>query len=766
MIEYENGVFSLKTDEFSYLFRVLPDGQLEHLHFGLLLTAEDVQALACKPVLGWGDCVKYGSSGRCLDETMLEWSGSGRGDYRESPVSLSASGDPVQTDFLFDSYEIFPGDCPFSLPHAEGSDGTLRVTLVHRAGGLRLHLIYSLFGGILTRRAVLENTGSEPLLIHKLMSFSLDLPGSFAMHSFTGGWIAEMRKTVVPVTASRVVNESTTGFSSNRCNPGFLLASPDATETSGTVYGFNLVYSGCHYASAQQSLQGLTRVMQGVSPADFHYPLPAGASFETPEAVLAFSDGGFSLLSERMHRFVNSHIVPKAWRFRERPVLYNSWEGCGFSFRESGLLDLARRAKKLGCELFVLDDGWFGDRNDDTAGLGDYRVNRKKLPGGISGLAKAVRSLGMSFGLWFEPEAVNPDSDLCRAHPDWALCDPTLPKLLGRNELLLDLTRPEVRDYIVASVSGILDSAPITYVKWDMNRHSPALGAKAHDYILGLYEVLHRIFDPRPDILLEGCASGGARFDLGMLCFAPQIWASDDTDPIERLTIQRNLSYLYPQSCVGAHVSAAPHAQTLRHTPLSTRGNVASFGCLGYELDLRDLLPTEEAEIREQIAFYKANRRVFQFGSFRRNEAEKDAESWSVTDGGTTVAGLFHRLIPAAPPYERLILRFLKKDSRYRAVSRKQSVRIGGFGPLLKHITPIRLNPNGAVLRTADRFYSMQDVSEDYTATGAAFASGVQLPSRFTGTGYNKSLRLQGDFGSNLYLIKEETEDEFTQSEK
>ena len=425
-----------------------------------------------------------------------------------------------------------------------------------------------------------------------------------------------------------------------------------------------------------------------------------------------------------------------------------------FRFNRSRLLDLAERAKKLGCELFVLDDGWFGKRNDDTAGLGDYEVNKKKLPGGLKALADRVNALGMEFGLWFEPEAVNPDSDLYRAHPDWALTD-DLPDVYGRNELLLDLTKAEVRDYIVENVSAVLDSANISYVKWDMNRNSIALGNKAHDYILGLYQVLDRIFSPRPQILLESCASGGNRFDLGMLCYGPQVWCSDDTDPVERLTIQQSLSYLYPQSTFGAHVSAAPHAQTLRNTPLSTRGNVSFFGVLGYELDLKQLLPIEEKEIANQIAFYKTYRRTFQFGNFQRLWSE-DAVAWQVSGGSAVLAGLFHRLIPAAPGYQQLRLQGLEPEAQYTLTGREQLLRVGQFGGLVKHIVPVEVNPNGILLRTADRLYPMPDGVEHIQASGAALRSGVMLSPRFAGTGYNKDGRNQGDFCSNVYVVEKQ----------
>lgn len=756
MIEYKDSVFHLGTEYWSCLMRVTPQGHLEQIHFGVPVLTDDGEALRCKPGLGWGSSVLLDDNdpASCLDSTPLAWSGCGRGDYRESPVELLCKGSSLATDFRYVSYQILPGISPMrALPQAQDGEETLEITMEQLGGGLRLKLYWTVFPYVMTRRAVLCNTGEQPVQIGKFMSSCIDLPGRFEMTTFDGGWIAEAHKHTVPVGEARLVNESTTGASSNRHNPGFLLSEPGATETSGSVYGFNLVYSGNHYAGVQRSLQGLNRVVQGISPANFYKELLPGESFESPEAVLAWSGAGFGGLSGRMHDFVNRHIVPKAWQFRPRPILYNDWEGCMFDFNQRRLLSLAKKARKLGCELFVLDDGWFGQRNDDTAGLGDYTVNSKKLPGGLSGLARHIKAMGMEFGLWFEPESVNENSDLYRAHPDWALTD-HLPPVRGRHQLLLDLTKPEVRDYIVNSVSGILDSAEITYVKWDMNRHSIALGAKAHDYILGLYDVLRRIFVPRPHILFESCSSGGNRFDLGMMTFSPQIWCSDDTDPIERLDIQEGLSYLYPQSVMGTHVSAAPHAQTLRATPLATRGNVSFFGLLGYELDLAHLLPVEEKEIAAQIAYYKAHRWVFQFGAFRRLELE-NAVGWQVSGEGKHLAGIFHRLVHAAPGYEYLRVRGLDPARRYQVESRPQGIRVGPFGGLLRHVAPISVNPNGVLLRTVDRHYTMEDGVQKLTASGAALMSGWVLPQQFYGTGYNKDGRMQGDFGSNLFEIRE-----------
>ena len=747
MIINENGIYHIQTKAYSYLFQVDAFGILRHLYFGAPVKTADAAAFACDSGLGWGSCTVLddGDSSTCLDDKGLEWSGSGRGDYRESPLELCGQ----STDFRFAESRMYEGIAPMvcSLPQAQGSCETLEVILEQK--DLRLKLIYTAFPTALVRRTVLENTGEQPVAVNKLMSFCVDIHGSYTMATFNGGWIAEMRRHDTPVGGSKVVNESLTGASSNRHNPGFLLFEPDATEEYGRVFGFNLVYSGNHYAAAQQSLQGFTRVMQGINPSNFRRELQPGEQFETPEAVLCCSDRGFGGLSERMHTFVNDHIVPRAWQGKPRPVLYNSWEGCMFDFNQRRLLDLADRAKDLGCELFVLDDGWFGQRNNDRAGLGDYNVNTKKLPGGMEGLARKIRDKGMSFGLWFEPESVNPDSDLYRAHPDWALTD-AFPNVLGRHQLLLDLTKPEVRDYIVENVGSLLDKAGISYVKWDMNRHSIALGDKAHGYILGLYDVLRRIFAPRPGVLLESCSSGGNRFDLGMICFSPQVWCSDDTDPIERLTIQGGLSYLYPQSTFGAHVSAAPHAQTLRVTPLATRGNVSFFGCLGYELDLKHLLPVEMKEVKAQTEFYKKYRQVFQYGVFRRTR-----QGWQVSDGKTTISGVFHTLVHAAPGYEQLRVSGLDPDKTYRLTSLAQAIRVGQFGALLKHVVPVNINPNGALLRIADSHYTLKNAVEDMTVSGAALESGVMLKPLFRGTGYSENQRTQGDFGSDVYIIEE-----------
>lgn len=747
MITHHEGVFHIETSHYSYMLRINAYGQVEHLHWGRPVSTADAESFVCRPGLGWGcaTLLADGDSESCADDKQLEWSDAGRGDYRESPVELTNT----STDFRYQDFIISDGSVKMgcALPQPHGKCQTLELILGQN--GAELHLYYTAFETVLTRRAKLVNTGASPIKMQKLMSFCVDLPGEFEMMSFHGGWIAEMRPENVKVGMAKAVNESLSGFSSNRSHPGTVLYEEGAGEEHGNVYGFNLIYSGNHYTSAQKSLQNLTRIMGGVNPANFEAVIAPGESFEVPEAAMCYSGEGFGGMSRAFHEFVTEHIVPEYWAGRPRPVLFNSWEGCMFDFDHRRLLALGRKASKLGCELFVLDDGWFGSRNNDKAGLGDYHVNPKKLPHGIEGLGKDMYKLGLELGLWMEPESVNEDSDLYRAHPDWILRDDFAP-VKGRNQYHLDLTKPEVRDYIVENVGRILDTKAVRYVKWDMNRHSIALGQKAHKYILGLYEVLDRIFAPRPDILLESCASGGNRFDLGMLCWSPQIWCSDDTDPIERLTIQESYSYFYPQSTFGTHVSASPHAQTLRATPLSTRGNVSFFGCLGYELDLAHLTAVEEKEIKAQIALYKKYREVLQFGQFRRTKG-----TWQASRDGVTLCAKWHGVVHAAPGYETLRVSGLNPRQRYRYTSVKNELRIGQFGDLVKHAAPVAVNPNGALMHAADHHFTMPSGQEAGSASGAALMSGITLLPRFRGTGYDQKQYTEMDFSSNLYIIEE-----------
>lgn len=777
MISYTDGTFRLDTQNTSYLFRVTAFGHLESIHYGELLHDQNLEAVLLKHTAMVGSTVAYDVSDPLysLDTLSLEWSGIGKGDYRHAPAEIRMPDGSFVTDFKYKGHRITDGCITMTtLPSSYGEPAdcrTLEITMTDIQGELTLLMYYTVFPGtdVITRRVVLENNNEKPLVIRSLMSMMIDIPNrNYSLVTFHGGWIKEAHRQDRTLQYGLFVNESTTGASSNRHNPGFLLAEQGASESNGRVYGFNLVYSGNHYEGIELSNQDLVRVMTGINPHCFEWPLGKGERFESPEAIMTFSDQGYNGMSGHFHDFINEHIVRGDWKGKERPVLLNNWEAHFFSFNQSKLMRLAKRAKRLGVELFVLDDGWFGKRNSDNAGLGDYTVNRKKLSCGLPKFAQKINRLGMQFGLWFEPEMVSPDSDLFRAHPEYAVRVPGREPSQGRNQLVLDLCNPKVRDYIVESVRGILTQADISYVKWDMNRHmsdmySPCLsnqGEFFHRYMIGLYDILNRIFKDQPQILLESCSSGGNRFDLGMLCYSPQIWSSDDTDPVERLAIQKGLSYLYPLSAIGAHVSSAPHQQTLRPTALSTRFNVASFGCLGYELDLKYLSHMEKREIREQICFYKDHRKTMQFGRFYRLDAQKvNKLHWQTVakDGQESVAGFFQTQSTAGEGFDYLPLTGLEVNSKYTVRTRPQPLYVKRFGGLINHILPFHIHPDGFLVNLLNKFYTLTDCVEEYECYGDLLLSGIKLNNQFIGSYYNARTRLLGDFGSSLYIIRRES---------
>lgn len=771
MITFKDNVVRLDTSNTTYMFRVTRFGHLEHVYYGALLDEDDAaDVMAQKTTIPIGSSINYDESDKLysLDNMCLEWSDNGRGDFRQSPAELKMPDGTFISDFVYLSHRIVDGSVHIkTLPSSYGGDQTLEITLKDTTSEVFLILYYTVFekADCITRRGVFKNENDNPLVIRRFMSMMVDLPDeNFMIYTLDGGWIKEAHVHKKPVGYGISINSSTTGASSNRHNPAFMLANDIATEDYGHVYGFNLIYSGNHFSSVEKSDRDIVRISAGINPHLFEWRLNKNEDFETPEAVLTFSDKGFNGMSHNMHDFVNWHIVRGQWKQKERPVLFNNWEATFFDYNESKLLQFAKTAKSLGAELFVLDDGWFGERNSDEAGLGDYNVNKKKFPQGLKSFADKIRTMGMDFGLWFEPEMVNPDSDLYRAHPEYAVKHPDKKPVLGRNQLVLDLCSKEVRDHIVEHLGRILDDTAVSYVKWDMNRHIAEgfsfsvsnQGEFYHRYIMGLYDILGRVFEKRPHILLESCSSGGNRFDLGMLCYSPQIWTSDDTDPIERLKIQAGLSYFYPPSTMGAHVSQSPHQQTLRDTPLSTRFNVACFGCLGYEMDLKYLSPEEKKEIKEQIAFYKKHRKVFQYGRFTRIRDARGKENkviWQSTsnDGSIALTGFFQTQAAAAESDDKLIVTGLRAG-RYIVRTRPQRLFIERFGGLVKHILPVELNPDGFVLRMANRFYSLTDCVEEYECSDKALKAGIPLKSQFMGTGYNKNVRMLGDFGSNIYI--------------
>ena len=776
MISFSDSIFRLSTDKTSYWFRVTKFGHLEHIYYGTFLPEDQtVEPLLLKRTAELGSCVNYDKDDDkyCLDNLCLEWSGIGKGDYRNTPTEIKMPDGTFTSDFIYKSHTILDGCVVINtLPSAYGSEDdckTLEIKMIDESNNVTLLLYYTVFAdsNVITRRCVISNGNEAPLIIRKLMSMTLDIPNDgYRFITFDGGWLKEANKHERKLTYGININSSTTGSSSNRHNPGFILASDVANETQGSVFGFNPVYSGNHYGAVELSNHDIVRVQSGINPYCFEWKLEENERFETPEVVMSYSDAGFNGLSHNFHDFINNNIVRSDWKNQERPIVINNWEAYFFHFNKDKLLSLAKRAKKAGVEMFVLDDGWFGKRDNDKAGLGDYNVNTKKLPGGLADFSESIHKMGMKFGLWFEPEMVNEDSDLYRAFPEYALKTPGKKPALGRNQLVLDMCNPKVRDYIVENVTNILDSANVDYVKWDYNRHiSDACSACVkdqgrffHEYIMGLYEVLDRIFTPRPHILFESCSSGGNRFDLGMLCFSPQIWTSDDTDPIERLRIQSGISYLYPLSTMGAHVSEAPHVQTLRETPIATRFNASAFGCLGYELDLKFLTSEEMKEVKDQIEFYKKYRKVFQYGKFWRGEKFKENKVvWHVVDekSRTGISGFFQTQTKASEGFDRLRFMGLDPEKKYKIKTRPQRIFIKRFGGLVKHLLPGTLDPSGFILRTANKHYSMHDCEEAYTGYGQSLMGGVLLNNQFEGTNYNENTRLLGDFGSNLYVVEE-----------
>ena len=760
-VKFINNVFLLDTADTSYMFRIDKYKHLEHVYYGRKMQIEDSEALSLKRNILYGDTIMYNKKDDvyALDTIPQEFGSYGQGDFKEASIEIE-NGESYTCDFTYESHEIIKGNVEIKdLPSSYGAANTLIVHLKDKVNSLKLDLYYTIYPNenVISRRTILINDSKKDYRLHKMMSFCLDLfEDDLTMMDFCGAWNKETHINLRDISRGTYTSGSRVGFSSAKNNPGFIIKKRRTSENQGKAWGFNLVYSGNHYSSVSRDEYGICRIQSGISPERFVYELKASASFETPEAIMTYSDEGLNKLSQNFHSFINEHIVRSDWKNKERPILINSWEGFGFDFKKDILVKrLARNAQKLGIELFVLDDGWFGRRDSDLRGLGDYDCNLKKIPGGIKALSKDIHNLGMMFGIWVEPEAINVDSKLYETHPEYAICEKGRGPFFGRHQFLMDLTNKDVRDYIVENVSKLIDENDVDYVKWDMNRMMDAVsGAYNHEYIKGLYEVLDRIFTPRPHILLESCSSGGNRFDLGMLCYSPQIWASDDTDPIERLDIQKGLSYLYPLSTIGAHVSAAPHNQTLRVTPLETRFNISAYGCLGYELDLSLLSNLDLAEIKKQIEWYKRHRKTFQFGKFYRIDEENDYEQFEVVDEEALVTK-FRRLVHAVPIYDRLYAKGLKEKGIYGIISKPYQHNLKQFGHLVNFVSPVKLKTDGKIFRSIAWVKGLDASAQTYQASGAALDDGIVLNTLFIGTGHNEDIRLPLDYGSDMYEIKE-----------
>lgn len=681
----------LQSDQVSYIFKVLENNQLGHLYFGQRLThRENFNQLF---YVGKKDntCFVTGASEDfSLDLIRQEYPTYGTTDFREPAHQIMQENGSRITNFEYVNHLIYRGkrkleQLPATYVESEDEATTIELTMYDHVIKTKLILSYTLFeaNGAIARSARFVNQGQQRLNILRAMSTSFDLNGrNFELIHLSGSWARErhLKKRKLEVGLQSVA--STRGTSSAQHNPFIALTRPETTEHTGEVYGVSFVYSGNFLAQVEVDHYDVTRVMMGINPFDFNWLLKPDHEFQTPEVVMVYSNQGLNGMSHVYHELYRNRLVRGKWRDRERPVLINNWEGTYFDFDEAKILAMAKEAKHRGVELFVLDDGWFGKRNDDTTSLGDWFVDTAKLPKGIAHLAKEINALGLEFGLWFEPEMVSPISDLYKNHPDWVIHVPERTKSHGRNQYILDFSRQEVIDHLYRVIADTLSEAQISYIKWDMNRYMTEIGSLTlpadqqrelpHRYILGVYQLYERLTTAFPEILFESCSSGGCRFDPGMLHYAPQAWTSDDTDAVERLMIQYGTSLVYPISSMGAHVSAVPNHQTGRITSFDMRAAVAYFGMFGYELDVTTMTVEDQAVMTEQIRFYQAHRKLIQTGRFYRLlspfEVDYNVASWQVVaqDQSEALVGYYQILSRPNPGYRQIKLTGLDQHGRYK----------------------------------------------------------------------------------------------------
>ena len=679
-ITYSTNSFHL-TDgaQFSFILKIAPDPTgvktLHHVYWGAALGDGELEYLDREPLRG------LASFDQQTQIPAFAYPTSGRGDFRPAALrAVGADGNDC-TLLSYEDYEIIRGKPALpGLPAVYTEDDSEADTLILRMRdektGLLVSLVYTVHYQLhaLTQHVRLENAGEARITLHNPASASITLRGEYDLLHLHGAWAKErLVERVQPMHGIREIS-SNRGASGHQHNPFIALMPAGTTENTGDCYGLCLVYSGSHRMLTEQNAYGYTRFVGGVNACAWQ--LNPGEVFHTPEMMLVYSDGGLNGMSHIFHTMIRTRVCRGTWRDRERPVLVNNWEGTYFDFNTEKLLGIAGKAAEIGAELFVLDDGWFGKRDTDNCSLGDWVVNEKKLPGGIGLLAEKINALGLKFGLWFEPEMVSPDSDLYRAHPDWCLHVADRPRSERRQQLILDLSRADVQEYIINAVSAVLSSANIEYVKWDMNRNFAESGSALlppdqqgelhHRYMLGIYRVLETITSRFPNILFESCSGGGGRFDAGMLHYMPQTWTSDDSDAVERLFIQYGTSIPYPPASMGAHVSAVPNHQVGRTTSLSMRGDVAMSGNFGYELDLTKLTKAELGEMKKQIRFVKKIRHLTQQGCFTRLaspfEGQYAAWQFSSESRNELLVCLFRRFARANP--ENAFVRVMDVDEK------------------------------------------------------------------------------------------------------
>ncbi len=773
----KDNVFHLSTKKTSYIFRALPTGQLEGMYYGKKIrNSDNFEYLYDKHAAGYSNSTPYTQkdTSLSLDHIALEYSAYGKGDYRLPAMELMSSDGNFTTDFTFKSAAVTKVKPELKgLPSSYGESETLTVVMEDAKLGAELHMFYTVYeqSNVITRSVRLYNKSKNEIKINSLMSMQLDLQrGKYVMLTFDGAWARERYKHEHELTSGVCQIGSITGSSSNRHNPFIAIREFDTTEHSGNCYGFNLVYSGNHIARTEISSHGLLRIHNGINPFEFQWSLGEGEYFDSPESVMTFSDEGLNGMSRNMHAFVKENIVRGYWKDKDRPVLVNNWEATTFSFTEKKILEIAKATKEIGAEMFVLDDGWFGKRNSDKAGLGDWVVNMKKLPSGIDGLAKKVNAMGLKFGLWVEPEMVNPDSDLYRAHPEWAVTTDDYTPSQGRNQLILDLTNPEVREYIINSMTDVFRYGNIEYIKWDNNRHfsdifSRRKGARNgeffHRYMLGLYEIWQALTEKFPEILFEACSSGGNRFDLGTFCYMPQCWTSDNTDALDRVYIQSGTSYGYPQSVMTMHVAAAISFADFRFGNVEHRFNVASFGLLGYELDVTQLSKFDKAAVKKQIEYYKAHRRLLQFGDFSRigDIFTDDRAKWQITSPDKSEAMLGYFVNRVTPNWGNDVIRFvgLDENSDYEMKGRTQLLNLKYFGEIINTPLPKKFDmEEGKIYDFLCETLKLKSEKEDYTVGGDSLMySGFKPKQPFVMSGFSfTNSRMLIDNDSRMYYLK------------
>lgn len=628
--------FNLSTSKTSYVLKVLDSNHVAHVYWGKKIKAKNLDYVLRSK--NWGSFLTNTDN---IDDFMLEmtpqeYPGYGSTDLRTPAVELQFSDGTSATDFRYESHNIYVGknklnNLPATYVEDENEAMTLELTLVDSLKNVKLILSYSVFEEFdaITRSVKIINESNEDVNINRVLSANVDFRDSdYELLQLSGAWARERHIIRKEIRSGSQSIESRRGSSSHAQNPFMALVRKDTTEQHGEVYGFSLIYSGNFLANVEVDMYENARAQIGINPFDFTWLLKSKEEFTAPEAVLVYSNEGLTGMSHIYNCLYGKRLCKGKYRDEVRPILINNWEATYFDFNETKIKEIAREATNLGMELFVLDDGWFGKRDDDNSSLGDWFVNEEKLKGGLNKLATEINEMGLQFGLWFEPEMVSPISELYKEHPDWCIHIPGRNRSEARRQLILDYSREDVCNYIIEKISEVLSSAPISYVKWDMNRNMSEIGSAklpanrqrevAHRYILGLYKVLEEITTRFPDVLFESCSGGGGRFDPGMLYYMPQTWTSDNTDAIERLKIQFGTSMVYPNASIGCHVSAVPNHQVDRITPIETRGVVAMSGNFGYELDITKLPESEKEIIKEQVKLYKEIRETIQFGKCYR----------------------------------------------------------------------------------------------------------------------------------------------------